>query len=544
MSKVAHYLQEHLVGEVLTSADARRYFSTDASILTVTPALVMYPRNEADMRKTARFAWQLAERGRIVPLTARGAGTDQSGAALGAGIIVAFPAHMNRLLELDDKSGLITVEPGANFGKIQQTLKTHGRFLPPFPASLEYSTIGGAVSNNAGGEKSLKYGSMRNYVRGLRVVLANGEVIETGRLSKKDLNKKLGLTSFEGEIYRALDALLEEHRDVVAKMDPDVTKNASGYCLSEVRHKDGSFDLTPLFVGSQGTLGVITSVTLATEPFNAAPSLFVAGFENADQAQTAILELRGLSEMPSSIEMVDGNLLSLVDRLNPNQLGNAIARPYAAFTLFVEFDCGERAKKKALKKAKKILDKYAATVTLEENVDAQDKLWAVRHSTATIMAHAEGRLKSLPLIEDGIVPPERFAEYVKGLQDILARNHLQAAVWGHAGDGHLHAQPFLDLSQVGDRQVAFRLIEEHFQLVNELGGSLSGSHGDGRLRAPYLPKMYGAEIYDLFRKVKQIFDPYGIMNPGVKIDVTLDTVKQLLRPSYTIEHLSDHLPRL
>lgn len=543
MSKVAHYLQEHLVGEVLTSADARRYFSTDTSILTVTPALVMYPRNEADMRKTARFSWQLAERGRIVPLTARGAGTDQTGAALGSGIIVAFPAHMNRLLELDDKSGLITVEPGANFGKIQQTLKTHGRFLPPFPASMEYSTIGGAVANNAGGEKSLKYGTMRNYVRGLRVVLANGEVIETGRLSKKELSKKLGLTSFEGEIYRALDALLEEHHGIVAKMEPDVTKNAAGYCLSEVRHKDGSFDLTPLFVGSQGTLGVITAVTLATEPFNAAPSLFVAGFESIDQAQTAILELRGLSEMPSSIEMVDDNLLNLVDRLNPNQLGDAVKRPYAKATLFIEFDCHDRAKKKALKKAQKILDKYASSVHLEENIEAQEKLLAVRNSTATILSHTEGRLKALPLVEDGIVPPERFGDYVKGLQEMLTRNHLQPAVWGHAGDGHLRIQPFLDLSQVGDRQVAFRLIEEHFQLVNDLGGSLTGSHGDGRLRAPYLPKMYGAEVYDLFRKVKQIFDPYGIMNPGVKIDVTLDGVKQLLRSSYTIEHLSDHLPR-
>ena len=137
MSKVAHYLQEHLLGEVIVSPDARRYFATDASVLALTPAMVVYPQNEADVRKTARFAWQLAERGRVIPITARGAGTDQSGAALGAGIIMAFPAHMNRLLEYDDKSGVVGVEPGANYAKIQQALLTHGRFLPPFPASYE-----------------------------------------------------------------------------------------------------------------------------------------------------------------------------------------------------------------------------------------------------------------------------------------------------------------------------------------------------------------------------------------------------------------------
>ncbi|HEY5668071.1 MAG TPA: FAD-dependent oxidoreductase, partial [Candidatus Saccharimonadales bacterium] len=142
MSKVAHYLQEHLMGEVMTSADARRFFATDASILSITPALVVYPRNENDIRKTARFTWQLAERGRVIPMTARGAGTDLGGAALGTGIMLAFTAHMHKLLEFDSKSGVVTVEPGMNYAKLEQTLHTHDRFLPPYPASVEYSTVG------------------------------------------------------------------------------------------------------------------------------------------------------------------------------------------------------------------------------------------------------------------------------------------------------------------------------------------------------------------------------------------------------------------
>src|SRR3982751_3376781 len=139
MSKVAHYLQEHLTGEVITSPDARRYFATDGSVFTITPSIIVYPRSENDVRKTARFSWQLAERGRVIPITARGAGTDQAGAALGSGIMMVFPAHMNRILELDNKTGTVTVEPGIIYGKLQQTLHTHNRFLPPFPASLEYS---------------------------------------------------------------------------------------------------------------------------------------------------------------------------------------------------------------------------------------------------------------------------------------------------------------------------------------------------------------------------------------------------------------------
>src|SRR5246127_2270944 len=165
MSKVAHYLQEHLVGEVMTSTDARLYFATDGSVLQVAPALIAYPKNENDVRKTARFSWQLAERGRVIPITARGAGTNQTGAALGSGIMLVFPAHMNRILELDTKANTVTIEPGIIYGKLQQTLHTHGRFLPPYPASIEYSTVGGAIANNVSGEKSVKYGDTGAFVR-------------------------------------------------------------------------------------------------------------------------------------------------------------------------------------------------------------------------------------------------------------------------------------------------------------------------------------------------------------------------------------------
>ncbi|HSH18793.1 MAG TPA: FAD-binding oxidoreductase, partial [Candidatus Saccharimonadales bacterium] len=311
MSKVAQYLQEHVTGEVMTSPDARRYFATDGSIFALLPALVMYPQHENDIRKTARFTWQLAERGRVIPITPRGAGTDQGGAALGAGIMMALPAHMNRIVEFDSKTGVVVVEPGINYAKLQQTLHTHGRFLPPFPASYEYSTLGGAVANNAAGEKTVKYGSTLDYIRSLRVVLANGEVIETYRLSKRELGKKLGLATFEGEIYRAVDALLDEHKTTLENMRLSVTKNAAGYNLLDIKRKDGSFDLTPLFVGSQGTLGIISEITLETEPYNPQTTLIAAYFDSLDDMQAAVEQLNSKVDSPSALEMVDKHLLEL-----------------------------------------------------------------------------------------------------------------------------------------------------------------------------------------------------------------------------------------
>lgn len=544
MNKVAHYLQEHLDGEVMTSSDVRRYFATDGSILQVVPSVVVYPRGETDVRKAARFSWQLAERGRVIPITARGAGTDQSGAALGNGIVLAFLAHMNRVLEYDGKSGVVVVEPGANYGKLQQTLITHGRFLPPFPASLEYSTLGGAVGNNAAGEKSVKYGATNEYVRGLRVVLANGEVIETGRLGKRELGKKLALTNFEGEVYRAVDALIEEHKNTIAKAYRNVTKNAAGYNIAEVRLKDGSFDLTPLFVGAQGTLGVVTEIVLDTEIHNTVKTLYAVRFADIKNAAEAVKRLRKLPSLPSSVEMVDGNLLTQVDEINANQLKGLVKKPFPALIMLVEFDdTNERTQKRLSKKAEKIFNELGEGFISELDAKAQEKLWRIRDMSAVVMSHSIDKARPLPVIEDGVVPVEKIGEFLSGIYDLFERNKMRPAVWGHAGDANLHVQPFLDLSAVGDRQKLFRVINEYYELVIKLGGSTSGQHNDGRLRAPFLPELYGKDLYEVFQKVKKIFDPHGILNPGVKIDVTMEAVKPLLRSEYSLHHLYDHMPR-
>lgn len=542
MSKVAHYLQEHVVGEVLTSSDARKYFSTDGSIFEITPSVVLYPRNEQDIRKTARFTWQLAERGRIIPMTARGAGTDQTGASIGAGIIMAFTAHMHKIMELDPKSGLVSVQPGINYGKLQQALITHGRFLPPYPASLEYSTIGGAVANNASGERSLKYGDTRGFVRNMRVVLANGEVIETGKLSKRELSRKMGLGTFEGEVYRQVDALIEENKELIESLSYGVSKNATGYAIEKVKTKQG-FDLTPLFVGAQGTLGLITETTLEAEPHNPQTTLLVAYIDDTALLEQLMTEVQAMNDKPACIELVNQQLLQFVAHQNANLLTGVLPDPLPGYVLLIEFDdTNGRTQKRLAKKVSKMLSKYQVSFHTETDHEAQEQYRKIRDAASVYITYSEGKRKAVPIIEDGIVPANRFTEYVEKLNELCTKYALKSVLWGHGGDAHLHVMPLIDLSQVGERQKIFKLMDEYYSLLINLGGCPSAQHNDGRLRGPYVKDFFGETYYELFEKLKKIFDPYGTLNPGVKIGVKPEDLRPLLRQEYDLKHWYMHLP--
>jgi FAD/FMN-containing dehydrogenase len=541
-SKVAHYLQEHLSGEVISGIDARQHFATDGSILQAAPLLIVYPKNENDIRKAARFSWQLAERGRVIPMIARGNGTDQTGAAIGSGMIMVFPAHMNRILELDGKTHTITVEPGLNYARLEEVLHTHGRILPPYPSSVEYSTIGGAIANNKSGEKSFKYGATLNFVKKLRIVLANGEVIETERLNKRDLSKKLGLATFEGEIYRAIDTLLEERKDLVDGLVRDLTFNNAGYNLLGIREKDGSFDLSPLFIGSQGTLGIITEATLNTAPYDPQSTLMLAYFDSIEYLQQAIVEFRGLVDGPTAIELVDQYALDQVYEHNPNHLKDSIGRPYPSFSLLLDFEGNEKNSKKAVKASAKILEKFAKYTSIIADPEEQIHIRKIRESVNVLVASNEGSHHAIPLF-DGSVPADRLREFMEGLYKLMSKNNIKPAIWGHVGDASLTIRPQLNLGHIGDRQKAFRILDEYHKLVISLNGTISTTSGEGRLHAPYLEPMYGSEVYALLYKIKQILDPYSTLNPGVKFGTDPETLRSMVRPDFNLRHLYNHLPR-
>lgn len=546
MNKIATYLQGHISGEVLVSDHARDFFSTDASVLTVKPALIVYPRTTNDVRKVARFSWQLAEKGHILPITARGSGTDLSGAAIGKGIIMAFPAHLNKILELDTKQRLVRVQPGVNFKSLQETLHTHGLFLPPYPASFQYSTVGGAIANNSGGEMSLRHGTMREWVDKLEVVLANGEVIQTGRISKKELNKRKGLPTLEGEIYRAIDGIVTENAELLDQkgFGPNVTKNSVGYNLADVKRRDGSFDLTPLFIGSQGTLGIVTEAILRVAPYSPQSELIVAGFGDLDTALQAVEAMQTIK--PDALEMIDKNLIGFAAKNQGTVLPEDLAPKDQTpeIVLFISLvDPSSKVRAKLTKKITKALKPLTDYVMVTNDPDEQEKLWSLRHAAAAVTNYDHGGKAALPMVEDAIVPFVAFNQLISEAYKLFESHHLEVALWGHAGDANLHMQPLLDLKKIGDRQKAFKLMDEYYKIVIKLGGSIAAEHNDGRLRAPYVAAQVGQEIHDLYVQLKAACDPHGTLNPGVKTGTSLKELVDMLRDSYSLAHLADHLPR-
>jgi FAD/FMN-containing dehydrogenase len=310
--------------------------------------------------------------------------------------------------------------------------------------------------------------------------------------------------------------------------------------LGQVKRKDGSFDLTPLFVGSQGTLGIVTEAIIRLETYQPKTTLMVICFEDLTEANAAVAELLKLE--PSALEMVDKHLLETIGRISPNRLKGLIEPPYPEIVLLCEFDDEHKQGAKS-KKAEKLLKDYRTSYKVSDDYEEQQKLWSIRHSAAALITYADDELKAVPIIEDGIVPRDRLQEFITGIYALFEKYHLEVALWGHAGDANLHMQPFLDLSKLGDRQKIFKIADDYYDLVLKLGGSTAGEHNDGRLRGLYLPKVYGEEMYQLFQDVKKIFDPYNMFNPGVKIDVNREELTKHLRHEYSMDHLADHLPR-
>ncbi len=501
--------------------------------------MVVYPQHEGDAVEVINLVAQQAANGEVLPITARGKGTDQGGGSLGEGLMLVFPAHMNHLVEMNKQT--ITVQPGMIYKDLQHILHSHGRFMPPYPASIDFATIGGAVANNAAGEKTVKYGSTRDYVESLRVILSNGDIIESRRLSAAELKKKQQQTDFEGHIYRNVDYLIEENWDMLANKFPQVSKNSAGYDLWHVKGPDGSFDLSQLFIGSQGTLGVITEITLRHVDYNPKTHLIVGYFENMEKAGHAVEMIMPLK--PSALEVVDRHLLEFLQKHDPAQLKGLLPEQMPGIVLLVEFDDAKNRQQVAkTKKTAKVFESFAYDMRVTADHTEQTKLWKIRRGAAAIIWKVNGTKKAMPIIEDGVVPLEMMPKFLEEVYKLFDKYKLDIAVWGHAGNANFHLQPFMDLSSTTDRKKIFELMNDFYRLVIDMGGSTCGEHNDGRLRGPYLKRMYGEELYSIFVDVKKVFDPLAILNPGVKLGVQLKDLPPLLRKEYSMKHLAEFLP--
>lgn len=544
MSKIAHYLNEHILGDVTTDVATRKLLSSDAGMLQITPEIIVYPRVTNDIRKVARFTHQLAEKGHKMNITARGAGTDQTGAALSDGILVQMTAHMHRIFEFDAKQRLVRVQPGASFGALNSALKLQGHFIPG-PRSEQYSTVGGAVANNASGSYAGRFGAIEEYVSELEVVLANGDVIQTRRLTKRELAKKMDQQNLEGELYRSVEALLSEYDSVIdSKLDP-AGIDRSGYgALAKVRHKNGSFDLTPLFVGAQGTLGVISEMILRTEFYNDTPAAMAMAFGSINDLHDALDEIRKLE--PEYAEIFDAGLVSQAIKRGKRHAFIAKASEVdgmlAGVVLCQFSDFSERARQRKLKKALKVAKKFNATA-VETATSEVDELMALEGYVHAALQADSSDIVAPPLFGGVYVPERRFEEFMSSTAKLAATHKVQMPYHGHILESVYHFWPQFNLRTAAEKQKMLKLYGEFAASVRAHGGELIAESGEGRIKAPFVDYIKDADLQELYVKLRTIFDPHGTFNAGVKQPSDLRSVVSRLRPQYTTVQRAEYSDR-
>ncbi len=518
MSKIANYLGNHLRGEVFTSSAMRQSVARDGSILRLTPLLVAYPYNTNDVRKIIHFAWQLAEKGHTLVLTPRGSGSNNTGAAIGSGLVVSLPAHFDKVLEIDTKQKLVRLQPGVAIRALQTAMHTHGLVWPVESHSAS-ATVGGALSNNLYGETGGKYGPAGVWVDQLEVVLASGESIQTKRLSKRELNNKKGLSGMEGEIYRGLDGLLSDNEDLVADLARH--SGSGGYALSRIRDKKGNFDLTPLFIGAQGSLGIITEAIIKLDHHHVQTEVIAALLDSPDELDHIIASVNKYN--PSRVEFVDGATLNYGMQKLAIKVPELIAEDQdttnCAGLLVIELNEGGRLKSKA-KKVAKTLQKHGLNIVRSdgsaelaaEMKQSYDRLLLMLNRSET-----DDHKITVPIIEDALIPLGDAGSFLASAQALAKKHRLSLLLWAHLGSGVVHARPLLNLRNLTGKQKVSGFMNDYYDLVIKTDGSVAGESGEGRLRAAVAAKQFGKAETELFVSVKKIFDAHGIFNHGVKI---------------------------
>ena len=538
MSKIAEFLRSHISGEVTAAPDVRRSFAKDGSIVEIQPQVVVYPRTEQDIRKVARFSWQLAEKGKAFPVLTRGAGSSWNGAGVGDGISIIMTSHMHKILELDTRKGEMLVEAGAIVGKLQQALITHGAFLPFEPLSSDFATIGGVIATAASGLRDLKYGGISEAVESLRVVLSNGEIIDTKRLSKREVRKKMGLTTFEGDIYRSVDALFQEHGELINSYAG--LKGTAGYNVFDVKQKDGSVDLTPLFLGAVGTLGIVTSAKVKTTAFNPMLSQLAIAFYSFDEFMTVAPQIIKLS--PSVFSVLDSSALEVFAREQPLFFQKRFGDKIPELMVLVEWDeFSARSQKKAKSKLRKILAKTdVRMIEMSDEKSREDhaKLFRI----PSILFQTElNQAKATPGFESVRISKESIKSFLAVAKDIFDKNDVPAVFWWEYATDEVRCFPYFDLRKLGHRQKCMQLLDEYYTAVLAHGGEVAATGGGGRIASLYARQQFGDVLYGVMEKVKTIFDPYNTLNPGIKINPDPKLLQTKMLQEYTLGYFNNHL---
>ena len=497
--------------KVLDDVPTLTAYAVDASIYKIVPQAVVLPESEADIQTVVTYAARMG-----VPLTPRAAGTNLTGSAIGTGIILDI-SRLNCILELNREEQWVRVQPGIVYTELNKRLARHDLLFGPDPSSGDMCKLGGMLANNSSGPHTLRYGSVKDNVQALKVCLSSGDWLQACPYSLGDptLND---LLATHPPLQTVLE-LVREHTKLIRAKRPTVSKNSCGYNLFGL--VDGLdravFDLPKLFVGSEGTLGVISEATLRLVDRPKASVTALIHFRSLEDVGDAVPHLLALS--PSALEVMDANALNLIGRDRHGIPADTIA------TLLAEFDqdSGRDSLRDQATRLTDLCRRYglSSDPVVAFDQEQRDLLWKARKALYPTLYRYDQRKKPINYVDDVVVRAERISELIRYLEEFFRAQHLPVAIFGHIGNGNAHIVPLLD---VNDRDDFARMVQGyrdiHQTVLTQFGGSICGEHGDGRVRAEFVRRMFGEELYDLFVQVKRSLDPAGVLNPGVKISDT------------------------
>jgi FAD/FMN-containing dehydrogenase len=530
-------------GEMDDSDEARVKYSHDASLFEIKPRLVVKPHDSADIQSLVALVSNMKKSMPALSLTARSAGTDMSGGAINDSIIVDMNAHLTKVIKVTPTEA--RTQPGVFYRDFEVETFKHDALMPSYPASRDLCTVGGMVANNAGGEKSLEYGKVKDFVKELKVVFADGKEYTVKPLKRVELVKKMAQKDYEGRLYKQLFELIEKNYDTIKAAEPQVSKNSMGYNLWYVWDREtGIFDLTKLIVGSQGTLGLVTDITYRLVPRRPHSGLLVLFMKDTNQLGALINTV--LSHKPATFESFDDATLWMSIKFMPYFLkmlgprrfimllinlipdGLQLLRGIPKMVLMVEFngatEAEVREKIRALhSELKHVRARYEINGFEEDATEGKaEKFWIMRRHSFNLLRSKVKDKHTAPFIDDLIVNPPYLPEFLPRIRKIIKKYKLLATVAGHMGDGNFHIIPLMQIEKPSERAKLLPAMKEVDELVLKYKGSLSGEHNDGLVRGPWLEQQFGKEVLKLFKETKHIFDPHNIFNPHKKSDADWD----------------------
>lgn len=536
-------------GDVDSSEAARAFYSHDASIFELVPEVVAFPKTSKDIQAIVRYVSEHKKMRPTLSVTARSRGTDMGGAAINDSIIMDTSKYMTRVWDVSAESA--RTEPGAMYKDFEAETLKYSSILPSYPASRDLAGMGGIVNNNSGGEKSLEFGKTDRYVQEMNVVLADGNEYVIKPLTRRELNKKMDQDDFEGRLYRDTFRIVDENYDEIKNAAPRVSKDSTGYHLWNIWDKDEQiFDLTKLFVGAQGTLGLMTEakIGLVHKPEHAGTLVcYLRDMDQLGELIPAVLEHR-----PATFECFDDNTLWLsfkfifafIKRLGfltwlimclqliPD--GLALLRGFPKMVLLIEFtgESEEEVRDKIHRARKDLASKFKFSYMEEDATEFESrKFWLMRRESFNLLRSKVKDKHTAPFIDDFIVPPKNLTKFLPELRKIIKKYGLLATIAGHLGDGNFHVIPLMKIEDPKERAKFKPAMTEVNTLVIKYGGSVSGEHNDGLVRGPWLDKMYSPSVLGYMREIKALYDPHNIFNPHKKTDATWD---------YSFSHIREH----